>query len=430
MKKNFQSQLQIEKSRLPQQKGFQTNRFDYNTVVLNRVSLGEQDSYKRSISVVQTSMHSQRDDEQQEEQNLRIQTDDIVYQSSPKSLISSLKFKESKQKQILEQLPFQLSQEQEIVMTEHSNDQKAREIQLNEDVENLKMDKIIKDKKELQEEDLNSILLNLIKRKRFSYTGRNILEYIVNCLCLKKIKTLKHQKAYKNQFIFKKGQDKFLDELDVISILKSMRQVKLLTQVLLNQRQNMILKFQRKNLIETSSSSEDSDNNNRFYTSKLMESKNPMIRLIIFGKLKKMVQSYKSQKLEDLDKRLLRGLFIRKLKDFDEDEQEKLKNKTLLMRVRDVLIRKLMSNVDEESRERFITNEVSNLKSFENNYLISNERSINESLNIIDKSSLENDNLKENRTINDQLDLQMQFDQIFSKESKERHAKQQAMDLV
>ena len=81
----------------------------------------------------------------------------------------------------------------------------------------------------------------------------------------------------------------------------------------------MILKFQRKNLIETSSSSEDSDNNSRFYTSKLMESKNPMIKLVIFGKLKKMINSYKNQKLGDIDKRLLRGLFIRKLKDFDED---------------------------------------------------------------------------------------------------------------
>jgi len=50
-----------------------------------------------------------------------------------------------------------------------------------------------------------------------------------------------------------------------------------------------------------------------------MESKNPMIKLVIFGKLKKMINSYKNQKLGDIDKRLLRGLFIRKLKDFDED---------------------------------------------------------------------------------------------------------------
>ncbi len=53
-----------------------------------------------------------------------------------------------------------------------------------------------------------------------------------------------------------------------------------------------MLKFQRKNLIETSSSSQDSDNNNRFDSIKLMESKNPMIRLVLFGKMKKMIKSY------------------------------------------------------------------------------------------------------------------------------------------
>ena len=55
-----------------------------------------------------------------------------------------------------------------------------------------------------------------------------------------------------------------------------------------------MLRFQRKNLIETSSSSQDSDNNNKFDTFKLMENKNPIIRLVFFGKMKKMIMSYKN----------------------------------------------------------------------------------------------------------------------------------------
>ncbi len=49
-----------------------------------------------------------------------------------------------------------------------------------------------------------------------------------------------------------------------------------------------------------------------------------MIRLIIFGKMKRMITDFKTgehdgKKLDKIDRRLLRGLFIRKLKEFDED---------------------------------------------------------------------------------------------------------------
>jgi hypothetical protein len=60
-----------------------------------------------------------------------------------------------------------------------------------------------------------------------------------------------------------------------------------------------------------------------------MESENPIFRLMIFGKLKKMVNSYKHNKLRSIDKRVVKGLFNRHLKDFDEDEKERLANRTL-----------------------------------------------------------------------------------------------------
>ena len=51
-----------------------------------------------------------------------------------------------------------------------------------------------------------------------------------------------------------------------------------------------------------------------------MENKNPMIRLVMMGKIKKMIKSYiGATPLTQLDKNLIRGLYKRKLKDFDED---------------------------------------------------------------------------------------------------------------
>ena len=69
-----------------------------------------------------------------------------------------------------------------------------------------------------------------------------------------------------------------------------------------------------------------------------MENKNPMIRLVIFGKLKRMINSYKHMKLKTIDRRLLRGLFLRNLKDFDEEYIEKMGNKSLMMRLKKAMI--------------------------------------------------------------------------------------------
>ena len=77
-----------------------------------------------------------------------------------------------------------------------------------------------------------------------------------------------------------------------------------------------------------------------------MESKNPMIRLVFFGKLKRMIKSYKRQKLETIDRRLFRGLFQRNLKDFDDDYQEKVQNKSLMMRLKMTILASTNSSID------------------------------------------------------------------------------------
>ena len=103
--------------------------------------------------------------------------------------------------------------------------------------------------------------------------------------------------------------------------------------VLFNQRQRFLLRFQRRNLIETSGSSEDSDFDKRFESIRLMESKNPMIKFTFFGKMKRMIGTYQDAQLKSLDKKLIKGLFVRNQRDFDEDMLEQSQNKTLLMRL-------------------------------------------------------------------------------------------------
>ena len=137
----------------------------------------------------------------------------------------------------------------------------------------------------------------------------------------------------KKHYQFNEGEDKLFDELDVITLLKTMRRVKLLAQTLLTQQQKMVLRFQRKNIIESSSSSGDSDTVNKFDMMNMMESKNPNVRLSVYGKIKKVINSYKNMELSEIDRRALRGLFVKNLKEFDEDHRERMSKLPLLERL-------------------------------------------------------------------------------------------------
>lgn len=177
-------------------------------------------------------------------------------------------------------------------------------------------------KRSLTDLDLRLVLNNLINRMRFHYTWQDIAQYVLKCMCCRRKRSHKGSRSLweKRLGTFDKGEHKLWQELDVLTLLRSIRQTKLLTQAMLDQRQRMLLLFQRKNLIETSSSSCDTDDaNNPIHLPSQMEARNPQVRLAILGKIKRMIESYKGYKVKNIDRRLLRGLFLRNLKDFDED---------------------------------------------------------------------------------------------------------------
>ncbi|TNV73470.1 hypothetical protein FGO68_gene12963 [Halteria grandinella] len=222
----------------------------------------------------------------------------------------------------------------------------------------MPIEQLIKDREAifLGSSTIQKILMNIVNRKRFSYTGKDIIAFLLRCLCVRKtkLKLWKGTKGGWNQvmrkhFHYKEGEDKLFDELDVITLLKSMRRVKLLTQTLLTQTQKMVLKFQRKNLIESNSSSGDSDTNNKFETVSLMESNEPMMRLVVYSKIKHMISQFSNTRLHEIDRRLLRGLFVKHIKDFDEEYKEKMKKKPLIDRLQTKL--KIVQNTELSDHE-------------------------------------------------------------------------------
>ena len=72
--------------------------------------------------------------------------------------------------------------------------------------------------------------------------------------------------------------------MDAVNLVRFIRKLKLMSKVLMPERSRMLLKFQRKNLVETSSSSSDSDDNKNEIM-KLLEDKNGVVRLATIAKV-------------------------------------------------------------------------------------------------------------------------------------------------
>lgn len=128
------------------------------------------------------------------------------------------------------------------------------------------------------------------------YHFKHILEYLWKCLCIRNLSKNKHKKGIKLHYLYNKCEDLLNNELDIVQIMRQARQTQILTQIILNQKQKMLLRFQRKNLVETSSdSSQESDSKGKLDTIRLMDNANPVIRLGIFGRIKRMISSFKNQ---------------------------------------------------------------------------------------------------------------------------------------
>ncbi len=56
-----------------------------------------------------------------------------------------------------------------------------------------------------------------------------------------------------------------------------------------------------------------------FDIANMMDSKNPMVRLVVYGQIKKMISSMKDQDLTEVDRKVIGGLLIKDIKDYDED---------------------------------------------------------------------------------------------------------------
>jgi len=77
-----------------------------------------------------------------------------------------------------------------------------------------------------------------------------------------------------------------------------------------------------------------------------MENGNPLVRLVAYGKVKKMMKQFQGQKtVDNLERNMMRGMFRRKLKDFAELQQEQQEDVPLFERLK---MKKYENNESED----------------------------------------------------------------------------------
>ena len=103
----------------------------------------------------------------------------------------------------------------------------------------------IKKMKEMTSDTVNSLIISMITRKRLIYKFKDIMLYVIRCFCIRDLQKAKRSNpaAARKHIYLAKAEDKLTHELDIMTLVKSVRSLRLLSQVILSQRNKMLLKF-------------------------------------------------------------------------------------------------------------------------------------------------------------------------------------------
>ena len=104
--------------------------------------------------------------------------------------------------------------------------------------------------------------------------------------------------------MYKEGEDRYLKDLDCVSIVKSIRELKALTRIILNQQQRQILAFERESVIPSSRYLEEQDAN-QIQNKVPFEYDNQEKHLQYSEELDKIIQHFSNRQLTDIDNNII-----------------------------------------------------------------------------------------------------------------------------
>eukprot|EP00347_Sterkiella_histriomuscorum_P000583 403375290 len=178
---------------------------------------------------------------------------------------------------------------------------------------------------------IQKLINEIMSRMNFKYTFKDILlETILKCKCKQDKQQLRKKK------MFYKAIRKIDHEFDAVNLMKTMKQVRLMQKVIMNQTQNLLMGFQYKYVLDPNQNEvvqNDSDSDvDVVKTIKKMRSGNNLVRIFTSGKIKKQLMQYlddQGDEVKDIDKRLLNGIFPISHKEKIKQQEGLKKQKTL-----------------------------------------------------------------------------------------------------
>eukprot|EP00352_Strombidinopsis_acuminata_P007656 CAMPEP_0176357054 /NCGR_PEP_ID=MMETSP0126-20121128/14485_1 /TAXON_ID=141414 ORGANISM="Strombidinopsis acuminatum, Strain SPMC142" /NCGR_SAMPLE_ID=MMETSP0126 /ASSEMBLY_ACC=CAM_ASM_000229 /LENGTH=108 /DNA_ID=CAMNT_0017710469 /DNA_START=805 /DNA_END=1131 /DNA_ORIENTATION=- len=101
-------------------------------------------------------------------------------------------------------------------------------------------------------------------------------------------KLYKGRSSYKRHFLYENGKEKFNRELDVSNFINAIRKVKLMSKIIFSKEQNLMIDYQKYNIIHTTTSC----NTDELDIKSMANNKRPGVKLMALGHIKDLVNKF------------------------------------------------------------------------------------------------------------------------------------------
>eukprot|EP00347_Sterkiella_histriomuscorum_P014095 403362186 len=244
------------------------------------------------------------------------------------------------------------------------------------------------EKKELKKSNIDKMLFEIQSRMNFKYSFCDIMRSVF--CCGKSILSNKSNNQ-RRHLLYKKATKKINKEFDAVNLLKIMKQVKLISQLILNPTQKVLMGFQKKYVLDSEVSSDsDIDEKEVQGTIKKLRSENPFVKLVTMGQLKQTLKNYtnsSARNVNTIDKRLLYGILHKK---YSKRKQIIEKKESKRLELNDIMTSIVASPVNEqETQYKYFNRSKSSLIKQKNKHkiaILENTRSLSRD-NVLEFSS-------------------------------------------
>ena len=94
---------------------------------------------------------------------------------------------------------------------------------------------------------MDSLREEINSRTVIEYNWKTIFHYFLWCIRCRSNKNRRKHQTFRNHILYSSGKRKLMKELDVVSLLISARKIKIMSSILLNKHQTLLMNFSKDN---------------------------------------------------------------------------------------------------------------------------------------------------------------------------------------